>query len=114
MIDLLSLCPANAPHIQWLTYTNHTLPTVMIFIALAAEQQREQDKQIVRGGDGAKFGGVVSLINNVIIYGDDATRAWFAQYIKAMQHKVWLCVLVNVNSFSVHCIIDELGTVEPA
>ena len=88
VIDLLSMCPASAPHVQWLTYTNHKLPSVMISIALYVEKQREMDKVTGSEVDKSKLGGVVSLINNVIIHGDDATRLWFAQYIKNMQHKV--------------------------
>lgn len=32
--------------------------------------------------------GVITLLHNIIIAGDDHTRAWFAQYLKCMQQKV--------------------------
>ena len=32
--------------------------------------------------------GVVTLLYNIIIAGDEQTRAWFAQYLKCMQQKV--------------------------
>ena len=32
--------------------------------------------------------GVVTLLHNIIIAGDEQTRAWFAQYLKCMQQKV--------------------------
>ena len=32
--------------------------------------------------------GIITLLHNIIIAGDDQTRAWFAQYLKCMQQKV--------------------------
>ena len=32
--------------------------------------------------------GVVTLLHDIIISGDDQTRQWFAQYLKCMQQKV--------------------------
>ena len=34
--------------------------------------------------------GIITLLHNIIITGDDQTRAWFAQYLKCMQQKVRL------------------------
>lgn len=34
--------------------------------------------------------GIITLLHNIIITGDDQTRAWFAQYLKCMQQKVSL------------------------
>ena len=34
--------------------------------------------------------GVVTLLHNIIIAGDEQTRAWFAQYLKCMQQKVYI------------------------
>ena len=42
--------------------------------------------------------GVVTLLHNIIIAGDEQTRAWFAQYLKCMQQKVWL--IASTDNFS--------------
>ena len=49
--------------------------------------------------------GVVTLLHNIIIGGDEQTRAWFAQYLKCMQQKVCDSVtFVSVHcNFFVHC-----------
>ena len=44
------------------------------------------------GMGGESFGclqmGVVTLLHNVIITGDEQRKTWFAQYLKCMQQKV--------------------------
>ena len=39
--------------------------------------------------------GVVTLLHNVIIAGDEQRRVWFAQYLKCMQQKVH----TNIHGF---------------
>ena len=46
----------------------------------AAASDRYEDSQA----------GVVTLLHNIIIAGDEQTRAWFAQYLKCMQQKVYI------------------------
>ena len=38
--------------------------------------------------DDSSQAGVVTLLHNIIIAGNEQTRAWFAQYLKCMQQKV--------------------------
>ena len=82
--DLVSLRPSQASYIQWLAYTHQKLPTLMIFIALDGEQEQRNNE----GVGGAKGGGVLSLISDIVIHGDKTMKLWFAQYMKLMQQKV--------------------------
>ena len=50
--------------------------------------------------------GVVTLLHNVIIAGDEQRRVWFAQYLKCMQQKVH----TNIHSF-IFREIAKLGMV---
>lgn len=43
--------------------------------------------------------GVVTLLHNIIIAGDEQTRAWFAQYLKCMQQKVHVRTVLYVHRF---------------
>ena len=38
--------------------------------------------------EGSSQSGVVTLLHNILITGDEQTKAWFAQYMKLMQQKV--------------------------
>jgi hypothetical protein len=51
--------------------------------------------------------GVVTLLHNIIIAGDEQTRAWFAQYLKCMQQKVrTVCTQVYyLDSFCGYTIV---------
>ena len=51
--------------------------------------------------------GVVTLLHNVIIAGDEQRRVWFAQYLKCMQQKVH----TSINRFVVREIVRELGMI---
>ena len=50
--------------------------------------------------------GVVTLLHNVIIAGDEQRRVWFAQYLKCMQQKVH----TNIHGFIFREIV-KLGLV---
>ena len=60
--------------------------------------------------------GVVMLLHNIIISGDDQTKAWFTQYMKLMQQKVRMCtctctyvhVCINACVQFMHCIFPVL------
>ena len=51
--------------------------------------------------------GVVTLLHNVIIAGDEQRRVWFAQYLKCMQQKVH----TSINRFVLREIVRELGMI---
>ena len=51
--------------------------------------------------------GVVTLLHNVIIAGDEQRRVWFAQYLKCMQQKVH----TSTNGFMLREIVRELGMI---
>ena len=51
--------------------------------------------------------GVVTLLHNIIIAGDEQTRAWFAQYLKCMQQKV--CPQVYYLDFQIFIGMAEHG-----
>ena len=38
--------------------------------------------------EGSSQSGIVTLLHNILITGDEQTKAWFAQYMKLMQQKV--------------------------
>ena len=85
--SLIAMNPSRASYVQWLACQHQKLPTLMIFIALDAEKQKEE--RLCRSHKGEpQFGGVLSLMSNIVIHGSEATRAWFAQYMKLMQQKV--------------------------
>ena len=57
--------------------------------------------------------GVVTLLHNIIIAGDEQTRAWFAQYLKCMQQKVRLvdrhcCVLTSTIMLAIITCIPPM------
>ena len=86
--SLIAMNPSRASYVQWLACQHQKLPTLMIFIALDAEKQKEERLCGSRKGGEPQFGGVLSLMSNIVIHGSEATRAWFAQYMKLMQQKV--------------------------
>jgi len=48
----------------------------------------EVDLEVGRETFGHLQMGVVTLLHNVIITGDEQRKTWFAQYLKCMQQKV--------------------------
>ena len=77
---LVSLFPSQSSYVQWLAYTNQKLPTLMIFIALDLEAE-----ELVGG---VKGGGILSLMSDIVIYGNKEMKSWFSHYMKLMQQKV--------------------------
>ena len=86
--DLVTLYPSQASYVQWLAYTNQKLPTLMIFVALDNDSCVGQQKQQAEVKTRHIGGGVLSLMNDIVIHGSDEMRVWFAQYMKLMQQKV--------------------------
>ncbi len=53
--------------------------------------------------------GVITLLHNIIIAGDDHTRAWFAQYLKCMQQKVCTCTQLPSQVL----VISQISSLPP-
>ncbi len=83
--DLVIMYPSQASYVQWLAFTNQKLPTLMIFVALDNDSSIEQTEVMDPHRIG---GGVLSLMNDIVIHGSDEMKTWFAQYMKLMQQKV--------------------------
>ena len=56
--------------------------------------------------------GVITLLHNIIIAGDDHSKAWFTQYLKCMQQRVsmyvctcvcmYVCTYIHTNKQTYH------------
>ena len=98
--SLLLLHPPSSPHAQALSLLHHKHPTLALSIALAAEEEERMlpgfDSRPVSDVGVSELGrvlappatGVVTLLHNIIITGDEETKTWFSQYMKLMQQKV--------------------------
>ena len=86
---LVSLFPSQSSYVQWLAYTNQKLPTLMIFIALDLEAG-----ELVGG---VKGGGILSLMSDIVIYGNKEMKSWFSHYMKLMQQKVRIYYYIYVS-----------------
>ena len=94
--SLLHLHPPSSPHAQSLALLHHKHPTLALSIALSAEENPATSSPVSDSSTGMGPGmappptptGVVTLLHNIIITGDDDTKAWFSQYMKLMQQKV--------------------------
>lgn len=51
--------------------------------------------------------GVVTLLHNIIIAGDEHARAWFAQYLKCMQQKVRKLADRTVTDMIMNCLFER-------
>ncbi|CAI8032929.1 Integrator complex subunit 2, partial [Geodia barretti] len=93
--SLLHLHPPSSPHAQSLALLHHKHPTLALSIALSAEENPATSSPVSDSSTGMGPGmappptptGVVTLLHNIIITGDDDTKAWFSQYMKLMQQK---------------------------
>ena len=102
--SLLHLHPPSSPHAQALSLLHHKHPTLALSIALAAEERTSSgfdSSTSLRPGSNVGVSdlesghvltppgtGVVTLLHNIIIAGDEETKTWFSQYMKLMQQKV--------------------------
>ena len=98
---LVSLFPSQSSYVQWLAYTNQKLPTLMIFIALDLEAG-----ELVGG---VKGGGILSLMSDIVIYGNKEMKSWFSHYMKLMQQKVrcfllYLCLTCTYLNFTLYVL----------
>ena len=90
LFSLLHLHPPSSPHAQSLSLTHHKHPTLALTIALSAEETPDSGTGMGRSlAPPPTPTGVVTLLHDIIITGDEETRTWFSQYMKLMQQKVY-------------------------
>ncbi len=59
------------------------------FLLLDCGMEKERDiNPVLDPAWASGQAGVITLLHNIIITGDDKTRNWFSQYLKCMQQKV--------------------------
>ena len=64
----------------------------MIFIAFDGEQEKRNKEAV----GGAKGGGVLLLISDIVIHGDKTMKSWFAQYMKLMQQNIYYLSIYTI------------------
>ena len=103
-LSIQHLClmnPERAAYVQTLSLKHHRHPGLALSLALDADEKvgmvlREAGPEAAREAACLKPVGVVTLVHNIVIDGDDQMKASFAQYMKLMLQKVCMCVCVCV------------------
>lgn len=84
--------PQQAARVQTLSLKHHRHPGLALSLALDADEKvdailREAGPEMAREASCLKPVGVVTLVHNIVINGDDQMKASFAQYMKLMLQK---------------------------
>ena len=94
-LSIQHLClmnPERAAYVQTLSLKHHRHPGLALSLALDADEKvgmvlREAGPEAAREAACLKPVGVVTLVHNIVIDGDDQMKASFAQYMKLMLQK---------------------------
>eukprot|EP00731_Ephydatia_muelleri_P025979 Em0018g79a len=94
-LSIQHLClmnPERAAYVQTLSLKHHRHPGLALSLALDADEKvgavsREAGPDAAREAACLKPVGVVTLVHNIVIDGDDQMKASFAQYMKLMLQK---------------------------
>ena len=90
---LCIMSPEKAAYVQALSLKHHRHPGLALSLALDADEKlgavlREKGSEAAREVACLKPVGVVTLVHNTVINGDDQMKASFAHYMKLMLQKV--------------------------
>ena len=85
--------PERAAYVQALSLKHHRHPGLALSLALDADEKvgvvlRDKGSEAACEVARLKPVGVVTLVHNIVVSGDDQMKASFAQYMKLMLQKV--------------------------